>query len=219
MPLTAFAFDLYGTLVDFEALREKLVSLVPNPVAFVEAWRAKQLQYAFISTLSGRYLDFDEITARALDYTASLDALALLDSERSALVDAWSHLPPFADVVPALASLRERGCRLAILSNGTPNTIARTLDAAGLTEAFDGALSVDTVRVYKPRPEVYQLAVDFFRLPRERIAFVTANGWDAAGAATFGLTVTWCNRQGLPDETIGGRGAHRIATLAELVDD
>lgn len=218
MPLSAFAFDLYGTLVDISTLREMLVPLVPNPVAFVEAWRAKQLQYAFISTLSGRYLDFDEITARALDYTASLDALALLDSERSALVDAWSRLPPFADVAPALASLRERGCRLAILSNATPGAIARTLDGAGLTKAFDGALSVDAVRVYKPRPEVYQLAVDFFSLPRERIAFVTANGWDAAGAATFGLTVTWCNRLGLPDETIGARPVHRISTLAELVD-
>jgi 2-haloacid dehalogenase len=218
MPLSAFAFDLYGTLVDFETLREKLVSLVPNPVAFVEAWRSKQLQYAFISTLSGRYLDFDEITARALDYTASLDALALLDSERSALVDEWSHLPPFADVAPALASLRERGCKLAILSNATPKAIARTLDAAGLTDAFDASLSADTVRLYKPRPEVYQLTADFFRLPRERIGFVTANGWDAAGAATFGLTVTWCNRVGLPDEAVGGRPAHRIATLAELVD-
>lgn len=218
MPLNAFAFDLYGTLVDFETLREKLVSLVPNPVAFVEAWRSKQLQYAFISTLSGRYLDFDEITARALDYTASLDALALLDSERSALVDEWSHLPPFADVAPALASLRERGCKLAILSNATPKAIARTLDAGGLTGAFDAALSADTVRVYKPRPEVYQLAVDSFRLPRESIGFVTANGWDAAGAATFGLAVTWCNRLGLPDEAVGGRPAHRIATLAELVD-
>jgi 2-haloacid dehalogenase len=218
MPLTAFAFDLYGTLVDFETLREKLVSFVPNPVAFVEAWRSKQLQYAFISTLSGRYLDFDEITARALDYTASLDALALLDSERAALVDAWSCLPAHHDVVPALAALRERGCRLAVLSNATPRAIARTLDAAGLTAAFDGTLSVDAARLYKPRPEVYQLAVDFFGLPRERIGFVTANGWDAAGAATFGLVVTWCNRAGLPDETLGGRPAHRIATLAELVD-
>jgi 2-haloacid dehalogenase len=216
--LGAYAFDLYGTLVDFASLRDKLAPFVPNPVAFVEAWRSKQLQYTFVSTLTGHYLDFDEITGLALDYTAALDATSLLDSERAALVDAWSHLPPHPDVEPALAALRERGCRLAILSNATPRAIARTLDAAGLTSAFDGNLSVDAVRVYKPRPEVYQLAVDFFRLPRERIGFVTSNGWDAVGAVTFGLGVAWCNRDGRPDETLGARPARRIATLAELID-
>jgi 2-haloacid dehalogenase len=218
MPLPAYAFDLYGTLVDYASLRERMVSLVPNPVAFVDAWRAKQLQYAFISTLMGRYLDFDKLTERALEYTAALDGIALSDVERDELVDAWSHLPAFPDVPPTLHVLREHGCRLAVLSNGTPRALARTIEGAGLAGTLEGLLSVDAVWVYKPRPEVYQLAVDFFALPPDRIGFVSSNGWDAAGAAEFGLTVTWCNRNGLPDETIGRRPARRIGTLAELLD-
>jgi 2-haloacid dehalogenase len=218
MQLPAYAFDLYGTLVDYAWLRERVVSLVPNPVAFVDAWRAKQLQYALLSTLMGRYLDFDRLTERALEYTAELDGIALSDREREELLDAWSHLPAFPDVPPALRELRRRGCRLAVLSNGTPRSLERALESSSLAPLFEGVLSVDAVRAYKPRPEVYQLAVNFFGLAPERIGFVSSNGWDAAGAAEFGLTVTWCNRNGFPNETIGRRPARRIALLTELLD-
>ncbi len=56
---------------------------------------------------------------------------------------------------------------------------------------MDHDLSVDAARRFKPHPSVYQLAVDATGLPRERIGFVTANGWDAAGAGAFGFRVAW----------------------------
>ena len=52
-------------------------------------------------------------------------------------------------------------------------------------------LSVDASRQFKPAPSVYQLAVDATGLPANRIGFVTANGWDAAGASAFGFRVAW----------------------------
>ena len=38
---------------------------------------------------------------------------------------------------------------------------------------------------------VYQLAVEATGFGADRIGFVTANGWDAAGAGAFGLRVAW----------------------------
>ena len=67
----AIAFDLYGTLLDFTSLRERIYLLTGNASPFVETWRMKQLQYAFTSTLMGRYADFETLTAHALDFAAA----------------------------------------------------------------------------------------------------------------------------------------------------
>ena len=56
---------------------------------------------------------------------------------------------------------------------------------------MDHYLSVDAARQFKPHPMVYRLAVEVTGLPAQQIGFVTANGWDAAGAGTFGFRVAW----------------------------
>jgi 2-haloacid dehalogenase len=213
----AYAFDLFGTLVDYSTLREPVARLVPNPAAFVDAWRRKQLQYALWATIAHVYVDFDEITVRALDYTAALDGIVLSDRERAELAAGWAALPAFADVAPALDRLREGGARLAILSNGAPQTLARAVQSAGIAGRFDAVLSAHAVRAYKPSAAVYRLAADWSGLSAVDTCFVSSNGWDATGAAEYGLDVTWCNRDGLPDETLGARVARRIETLAELL--
>jgi 2-haloacid dehalogenase len=212
----AFAFDLYGTLVDYTSLRLRLAEFSDAPL--IDIWRAKQLQYSFMASLMDRYADFDELTARALDYAAAQCAVELPAAARSELVDAWSQLPAYSEVPDVLTELRRRGARTAVLTNGTPRALARTLKAAGISDAVDGALSVDAVRIYKPSPRVYQLAVDFFGLERSAIGFVSSNGWDALGAGEFGFTVFWCNRSGLPAETFGAQPARTISSLRDLLE-
>jgi 2-haloacid dehalogenase len=48
------------------------------------------------------------------------------------------------------------------------------------------------------------------------MGFVSSNGWDAAGAKTFGFQVFWVNRAGAPVERLGVRPDETIASLAEL---
>ncbi len=213
----AFAFDLYGTLVDYASLRARLQPIASNAAAFVDAWRAKQLQYAFMTTIMNDYVDFDRLTGLALDFTVEQAGIQLDAGMREALIGAWSRLPAYPDAAPVLAALRKREIPLAVLSNGTPHAIARTLDEAGLAEYFDAVLSVDAVRAYKPDARVYGMAVTAFDLPREDIGFVSSNAWDVAGAGAFGLDVYWCNRSGASAETIGPAPAHRIATLSDLL--
>ena len=50
-------------------------------------------------------------------------------------------------------------------------------------------LSVDAVRIYKPAPPVYELALQHLNVAREEIGFLSANGLDVVGAKTFGFTV------------------------------
>ncbi len=59
---------------------------------------------------------------------------------------------------PRSHELKAKGARLAILTNGTPRMVAAAVEAAGVADLLDAVLSVDAVRGYKPRPEVYALA-------------------------------------------------------------
>ena len=38
--------------------------------------------------------------------------------------------------------------------------------------------------------------------------FVSSNGWDAAGAAGYGLRTAWMNRNGLPQSALGLTARH-----------
>ncbi len=213
----AYVFDLYGTLVDHGSLANVAASFVPDAAAFVATWRAKQIAYAFAATLMERYVDFDDLTARAFDYAAALHGATVDGATRARTIGAWQDLPAYADVPAAIAALRERGAKTAILSNGTPRGIAKATEHAGIAHLFEALLSVDAVRRYKPHPSVYELATTRFATTSDRIAFVSSNGWDATGAAEFGFAVQWCNRGGLPAETFGRAPARVIASLADLV--
>ena len=65
---------------------------------------------------------------------------------------------------------------------------------------LDAALSVDAVRMYKPRPEVYALVTDRFSIAPQEIVFVSSNRWDVMGAAAFGFRPLWVNRARMPEE-------------------
>jgi 2-haloacid dehalogenase len=73
----------------------------------------------------------------------------------------------------------------------------------GMEQTFDAVLSVDALKTYKPAPQVYRLAVERLGVAASDIGFVSSNGWDAAGAKSFGFTVYWINRLDAPVERLG----------------
>jgi len=87
---------------------------------------------------------------------------------------------------------------------------------SGLAHFFDAVLSVEEVGIYKPHPKVYRLAAARLKVPAPRIAFQTANAWDAAGAKAFGFRVAWINRAGGRLERLPGKPDAELASLAEL---
>jgi 2-haloacid dehalogenase len=212
----AYVFDAYGTLFDVHAaIARHRAAAGPDADRFSEIWRTKQLEYSWTLTLAGHYADFWTLTERALDF--ALARVPSVDrSLRPQLLDAYRTLDAFPDARAALAALKTRGLRLAILSNGTPGMLSAAVAAAGLAEYLDAVLSVDTVRRYKPRPEVYALATDALALPRADIGFVSSNRWDVMGAASFGFQAYWVNRAGVPDEYADFAPLRRIGNLMEL---
>ncbi len=212
----AYVFDAYGTLFDVHAaIARHRAAAGPEAERFSEIWRSKQLEYSWTLTLAGRYVDFWALTERALDY-AFARVPSVDRTLRPKLLDAYLALDAFPDARGALAGLRARGARLAILSNGTPRMLAAAVEAAGIGGLLDAVLSVDAVRTYKPRPEVYALVDEAFSVEPRGVAFVSSNRWDVMGAASFGFRTFWVNRARMPDEYADVAPHREIADLAAL---
>jgi len=216
--LKAVAFDAYGTLFDVHAPMARLAGEIgPNAALVSELWRDKQLQYTWLRSLMQAYADFWQVTEDALDY--ALQAHGLANAElRDKLLALYRDLDAYEDAAPALSTLRERGIATAILSNGSPDMLQQAVAHAGFANLLDHVLSVDVAGIYKPDPRTYQLAVDAFGLPREQIGFVSANGWDVAGAAYFGLAVCHLNRFSRPAEHLPAKPLTVINSLSDFPD-
>jgi 2-haloacid dehalogenase len=212
----AIVFDLFGTLLDIASLRASAARHTSDAAAFVATWREKQLAYAFAATIMNAYEDFDALTLRALRYAVARHGVNIAAPDLELLAAQWRSAQPFPDAQPALAELRRRGLRCAVLTNGTPTTAAAAVASGGLSDSIEAILSVDSAAVYKPDARVYALATAHYATSAERLVFVTANGWDATGAAAFGMHVVWCNRTGAPAETFGPPPAQTIASLSDL---
>jgi len=214
--IAACVFDAYGTLYDFNSATERCRGRLGEKADALSAlWRQKQLQYAWLRSLSGTYAPFWQVTGEALDF--ALETLQITgDGLRDALMDCYRNIDPFPEVPGVLARIKQKGLRLAILSNGSPDMLAAAAKHAKLDAILEASLSVDAVKIYKPDRRVYQLACDHFGVPAHRIAFFSSNGWDAQGAAHFGFQTAWINRGGQPKERLPGTLAAECKTLADL---
>jgi 2-haloacid dehalogenase len=214
--IRACVFDAYGTIFDFASAAARCQGLPDHQRAALTAiWRDKQLQYTWLRTLQGCYVDFWRVTGDALDF--ALDSLDMQNSVlREQLMDLYRVLAPFPEVPEVLRTLRQSGFRTAILSNGSPAMLNSAVAGAGLDSSFDAVLSADAVGAFKTHPKVYQYALDQLGVPASAVSFQSSNAWDAHGAADFGMRVVWCNRYGQRRERLPGSPDHEIRTLAEL---
>lgn len=210
-----FIFDAYGTLFDPYSVEEGCEKLFPGQGAAVtRLWRAKQLEYTWLRSLMGRYEDFWKVTRDALIFACHSLKLAASDSGIDELMSGYLQLKIYSDVALGLEALSQHPLR--ILSNGSPKMLEAVIKKAGLEKAFAAVLSVDAVRIYKPNPAVYQMALRKTDLPKEEIGFVSSNFWDICGAGAFGFRTFWINRSNsIPDE-LDFRPTAIVGRLAEL---
>ncbi|MGH9896507.1 MAG: haloacid dehalogenase type II, partial [bacterium] len=150
-----------------------------------------------------------------LEFTIDRFGLTVDAARRRQLMEAWLRPTPYPEVLAALPRLRERQ-PLAILSNGSPRMLQTGLRRTGLRSYFRWVLSADSVRIYKPSPKVYRLALTATKLRNQQILFVSSNSFDVLGAKSFGFKVCWINRTGAPLDPLGPRPDIVVRSFEEL---
>jgi 2-haloacid dehalogenase len=199
----AAVFDAYGTLFDVYSVGLLAEQLFPGQgTALSQLWREKQIEYTRLTSMGGRYRPFWELTRAGLRYAALRLNLPLDGAAEAQLMNQYRYLSAFPENHDVLRELKSRGVPCAILSNGDPEMLAVAVKSAGLEPFLDHVLSVNVVQRYKTDPAAYALGPQALGVPARQILFVSSNGWDAIGAAWYGYTTLWVNRQGLPLEQL-----------------
>jgi 2-haloacid dehalogenase len=217
--IQGIVFDLYGTLYDVHSVVRVCDQTYPGQgEAISRLWRQKQLEYTWLRSLMGKYVNFEKTTEDALRFTCGHLGLPLDDKTHQRLSDAYLSLSPHSDTPAALRRLKAAGIPLGIISNGSRQSIEQVVTNSEMKWAFDELISVEEQQVFKPDNRVYSLAEKRMGQPRENILFISSNAWDASAASHFGFPVCWINRQNGVFDELDARPTHTVRDLGAMAD-
>lgn len=193
MVIKAVVFDAYGTLYDVQSVASVTEQAFPGyGEVITQIWRMKQLEYTWLRSLMDRHADFAAVTRESLRYTLDTLGLACEASTFDAIMDKYLHLDPYPDARETLAALK--GCKRAILSNGSQAMLDALVQNSGFKPLLDATLSVDAAQIFKPSPRTYALVEQKLGIAPGDVVFVSSNPFDASGAKSFGFKVAWIER-------------------------
>lgn len=193
-------FDAYSALADQRSSLVPVISEIlglssSDAAQVLQVWRAKQLERAALSNhLDRGRMSFRDCTRQALDYAARRFKLNIDSARHCALVCAWDRLKPWPEAARAIAAVKAKGYRVAILSNGDEDMLHALSDSFGI--AFDHVLSSESCGYYKPHPSIYDLPRGMLGITAKEYLHVAGGANDALGAAAAGVDCYWSNRQG-----------------------
>lgn len=210
-------FDCYGTLVDWTAgIRASLARLWPDADADADAL---QTLYHLLepAAQAGRGIPYRQVMAETLTRLAETADLAVPAGEEDALGSSLPSWPVFGEVPASLASLRERGWRIAILSNTDPDLLDASLRAIGVP--VDLRLVASEVGSYKPAHRHWDSFFARTGADRARHVHVAASLFhDVEPCAQLGLRCVWINRLGEQSALPRSAELPDLASLPDTLD-
>ncbi len=210
-------FDCYGTLVDWNGgIRAELGRL------FGAASSGQLLaRYHVIEPRVQREhpgWSYRAVMAAVLSELAAETGNALPPGEDDALGRSLPGWPVFAEVPGALAGARERGWRLAALSNSDRDLIEASIGAIGVP--FDLAIVASEVGSYKPAHGHWRAFYSATGADRSRHVHVAQSLFhDIVPAHDLGIRSIWINRLGERADQAPTRELPDLAGLADVLDE
>jgi 2-haloacid dehalogenase len=211
-------FDCYGTLVDWNAgIRTELEKLFGVERADELLHRYHELEPEIQA--SSPVASYREVLTTALERLSDETGLTLPEGETSALARSLPSWPVFDDVHDGLTQARQRGWRLAILSNTDRDLIDASMDAIGVH--FDLSIVAGEIGSYKPARRHWEVF-------RERVGGADAIQHvhvaqsiyhDIAPASELGIPSIWINRLEEPDDPLPSRTLMATTRLASTLDE
>ena len=135
---------------------------------------------------------FDALQLQMLEQVLGQHGVrGLSDEQVEQLSFVWRRMDPWPDVVPGLSRLKEQFI-ICALSNGS---MAQLIALAKFGRIpWDGILSVEMFRAYKPDPRVYLGAAELLQLEPAEIMMVACHPYDIQAARTNGMQTAYVAR-------------------------
>jgi 2-haloacid dehalogenase len=185
-------FDCFGTLIDWRhGIRSTGELLFPGHGAeFLDSYATIEAEVESEGSFR-RYRAVLTESVRRVTRHLSLD---LKVDDATALVSTIPYWPAFADVGPALSTLRRDGWKLALLTNCDRDIIALT--QRRLPVSFDAVVTAEDVAAYKPSPAHFLLFKSTFGASADVWIHVAQSYYhDIRPASELGIPRIWVNRQ------------------------
>jgi len=194
LKIKAVIFDLDNTLIDF--LKMKREATKAAAFAMVDAGLP-----ADRSALSSRLFDFysnyniesdDAFSKFLLKTYKKVDYRVLAAAVNAYLKEKALHLKPYPGVVKALAALKKRGFKLAVVTDGLRLKAWMRLNAAGLDKYFDVVVTYDDTGRKKPSAAPFKKAMAKLHVkPGECLMVGDWPEKDMIGAKAAGMLTCW----------------------------
>ncbi len=189
-------FDCYGTLIDWEngilsALKPFLERLKERP-----STQEILALYAELESQAERHWKpYRLVLQEVMQGLAKRLGFELGPEEEETLVRSLPAWPPFPETNPTLEGLKAHQIPWAIISNIDEDLLAKTL--RHFTARPDLVVTAEEARAYKPREEIFALALKKIGLPSEKILHVGQSLFhDVSPAKALGFVTCWVKRPG-----------------------
>jgi 2-haloalkanoic acid dehalogenase type II len=215
--IRAVTFDAFGTLIDTG--RDVLIHVAravcedhrPDLPAekLLETWD----RYFF----GAQYDEFQSLAVTTEDSLARAMADFGMEGEPHPYVEMlermWSHARAYPETPEVLA--RVDGLPRAVVSNADDAFLRDLLKKNELS--FDHVITSESVRVYKPRARIFEVALERLRVePGQLVHVGDSLTADIEGAARLGIRTVWVNRGGIARAATDPRPDHEIPDLTPL---
>ena len=211
--LDTILFDLDDTLLDDSTAYKRAARRVADDLAAERGIDAERLVSAFVAEANGYWkkLSQESLTQPVHDARTQLWSNALVASglafdavlaQRCA--DTYTRyradvLELFPGALELVQALRERGCKLGIVSNGFAATHHEKIDRLDLRRHVDALFLADEIGMVKPDPEIFRLACRTLGSEPARTAMVGDRyDRDIIGAASVGLFTVLIDIHAIP---------------------
>lgn len=197
--LRAITFDAFGTIIDTG--RDVLIRVA---AAACRDLRPSLAAASLLETWDRYFFSADPEPFRNLEDTTERSlAHAFLDhgivAEPRPYVDMLKGLWMQSKAYPETRSALKRIESLprAVVSNADDAFLREIIERNNLR--FDVVVTSEGVRAYKPRPKIFEVALDALGIdPEEAVHVGDSLAADVGGARSLGMGAVWVNRSNLP---------------------
>ena len=167
---------------------------------------------------------FDESAKGVFDRFAARHSDKLTAEAASELVDCYrNHTPKLTlsdEVKSTLVSLREKGYKLGIITDGRPNGQRKKIDALGLNNLVDKIIITDELgeRFRKPNPKAFELMAAYFGISLNEMLYLGDNPQKDFVIGKRGVTTVRLLNDGVYAECDYAEGVKESMAISKFVD-